>query len=146
GPMLFCSEVFHCCTYCDGECGSNAVKLTVVAGSAPVPRTGVPKLNPVLNKATGGVKLSACCVSGKTYGTLWRWLHQVFMSTGVKKTPYEVCKTNPKRGKFLARPSRGAKLCLFEKSSPSGYPDWPPMKTDGVPFEKMRFEFVLCVS
>jgi hypothetical protein len=40
--------------------GSNAVKLTVVAGSAPVPKTGVPKLKPVLKRAAGGVKLSAC--------------------------------------------------------------------------------------
>ena len=50
------------------------MKLTVVAGKVPVPNTGVPKFIPVLKSAAGGVKLSACCVSGKTYGTLWRWL------------------------------------------------------------------------
>src|SRR5215470_1078444 len=65
-PTLFCRDKFHCWTYCAGECGSNAVKLTVVAGKSPVPRTGSPKLNPDLNSAAGGVKLSACCVSGKT--------------------------------------------------------------------------------
>src|SRR5579859_6401519 len=66
-PKLFCTDPFHCCTYCAGECGSNAVKLTVVAGSAPAPSTGVPKFIPLANSAAGGVKLSACCVSGKTY-------------------------------------------------------------------------------
>ncbi len=30
-----------------------------------------------------GVKLSLCCVIGKTSGTLCSWLHQVFRSTGV---------------------------------------------------------------
>src|SRR6267378_4367634 len=86
-PKLFCTEPFHCWTYCAGAWESNAVKLTVVGVSAPVPRTGVPKFMPVLKRAAGGVKLSACCVSGKTYGTLCRWLHQVFRSTGVKKNP-----------------------------------------------------------
>src|SRR5882762_632537 len=86
-PIPFCTEPFHCWTYCAGAWGSNAVKLTVVGVSAPVPRTGVPKFMPVLKRAAGGVKLSACCVSGKTYGTLCRWLHQVFRSTGVKKIP-----------------------------------------------------------
>src|ERR1700739_4085415 len=63
---LCCTESFHCCTYCAGECGSKAVKLTVVAGNVPVPRTGVPKFMPVLNRAAGGGKLTACCVSGNT--------------------------------------------------------------------------------
>src|SRR5215472_8856357 len=81
-PKLFSTCVFHCWMYCAGACASNAVKLTVVAGKVPVPSTGVPKFMPVWYRAVGGVKLSACCVSGNTYGTLWRWLHHVFWSTG----------------------------------------------------------------
>src|ERR1700704_5078641 len=87
-PRLFSTEVLHCWTYCAGACGSNVVKLTVVA-----PRTAGLKLRDfcaaaALSKAAGGLKLSNCCVSGKTKGTLWRWLHQVLRSTGVKKMPY----------------------------------------------------------
>src|SRR5215467_10760540 len=86
-PRLFSTEVLHCWTCCAGACGSKVVKLTVV-----VPRTAGLKLSEVcamaaLSREAGGLKLSNCCVSGKTYGTLWRWLHQVFKSTGVKKIP-----------------------------------------------------------
>ena len=48
------------------------MKLTVVAGKAPLPSTGVPKFSVFASKEAGGVKLSACCVSGNTYGTLCR--------------------------------------------------------------------------
>src|SRR5712691_7021496 len=40
-PSPFCTEPFHCWTYCAGAWGSNAVKLTVVAGRGPAPKTGV---------------------------------------------------------------------------------------------------------
>src|SRR5215472_5525435 len=39
-PKLFSTCAFHCWMYCAGACGSKAVKLTVVAGNVPTPRTG----------------------------------------------------------------------------------------------------------
>src|ERR1035438_10610838 len=76
GPRLFCSEVLHCCTYCDGAWGSNVAKLTTV-----LPNTGEGKLKPA--SAGLGVKLSLCWVMENTSGGLCSWLHQVFRSTGV---------------------------------------------------------------
>ena len=45
-PRLFCTEPFHCWTYCAGAWGSNAVKLTVVAGSGPVTQNRSAKIHP----------------------------------------------------------------------------------------------------
>src|SRR5512133_869346 len=100
---------------CDGACGSIAVKLTVV-----LPSTGGAKLKPEERIPGEGTKLSLCWVSGKTNGTLWRWLHQVFMSTGVKKRPKAPWKTSPRDGTAWEIPRRGAKLCRFGYFSPSG--------------------------
>ena len=105
------------------------MKLTVVGGNAPVPSTGVPKLSAVLNSAAGGVKLSAAAFQ-KTAGTLWRWLHHVFISTGVKDS-IRAAETN--RYAEVWHSKRGAKLCLFEYINPRGYPCLPPMKTSGTP-------------
>src|SRR5215831_1856376 len=66
-PRLFSIDVLHCSRYCEGAWGSIAVKLTVVW-----PSTGAPKLKPEAKSAAGGMKLSLCCVSGKTLGTLCR--------------------------------------------------------------------------
>src|SRR6266852_4872062 len=65
-PMLFSTERLHCSMYCEGACGSMEVKLTVV-----FPSTGGPKLKPDAMRVAGGIKLSLCWVSGKTFGTLW---------------------------------------------------------------------------
>src|SRR5687768_18402278 len=78
-----------------------------------------------------GMKLSLCCVSGKTNGTLCRWLHHVFISTGVKKIPNAACSTIPCLCKLWEIPTRGAKLSLLELLNPSGNPCCPPMNTEG---------------
>src|SRR6266478_7937046 len=106
-----------------------AVKLTVVC-----PSTACPKLKLLASTVADGVKLSLCWVSGNTKGTLWRWLHQVFMSTGVKKIPNAECTTSPNLGMACEKPKRGAKLCLFGYFSPCGNPFCPPTNTEGVPF------------
>src|SRR2546430_15285240 len=49
---LFSAERLHCSMYCDGACGSMAVKLTVVS-----PSTGCPKLKPDEIREADGVKL-----------------------------------------------------------------------------------------
>src|SRR6266851_5577754 len=114
-----------------------AVKLTVVC-----PSTACPKLKLLASTVADGVKLSLCCVSGNTYGTLWRWLHQVFMSTGVKKIPNAAWKTRPCPGKACDKPKRGAKLCVFGYLRPRGFPFCPPTKTDGVPLLNVRLVLV----
>src|SRR4030095_6377760 len=50
-PRLFSTDKLHCWMYCEGACGSIAVKLTVVT-----PSTGCAKSNPF----SDGVKLSLC--------------------------------------------------------------------------------------
>src|SRR5262245_20534487 len=60
-PRLFEIDKLHCWMYCEGACGSKAAKLTVV-----LPRAAGAKSKPLI----AGIKLSLCCVSGNTNGTL----------------------------------------------------------------------------
>ena len=53
-------------TIIEGTAGNTGIGLTVVGLSEPFPNTGVPKLSPLASNAAGGVKLSACWVSGNT--------------------------------------------------------------------------------
>src|SRR5439155_27390992 len=101
-------EKLHCSMYWGELCGSNEAKLTLV-----FPRMGEPKSNPWRL----GLKLSLCWFSGKTNGTLWRCLHQVFMSTGVKKRPNPARTTNPYRPwTAWVKQSRGGKFKVLGNS------------------------------
>src|ERR1700735_5310346 len=104
--------------YCGAGLVCMPVKLTTV-----VPSTAGAKLKVLME----GVKLSLWFVSGNTYGTLCRWLHQVFMSTGVKNIPYAACHTSPIEPKLCANPNLGAKLALLGYIKPFGYPFCPPI-------------------
>src|ERR1043165_3942002 len=111
--------------YWDGALGSRPVKLTVVC-----PKVAWAKFSWLAKSAGDGVKLSACWVSGNTYGTLWRWLHQVFISTGVKKRPKAEWKTRP-CGRACENPKRGATLWVLGYFRPFGKPFCPPIKIEG---------------
>src|SRR5882757_3157023 len=92
--MLCSNAPLHCWIYCGAGFVGIAVKLTTV-----VPSTAGAKSSVLID----GVKLSLWFVSGNVYGTLCRWLHHVFMSTGVKKIPYAAWSTSPLFGILCER-------------------------------------------
>jgi len=121
-----------------------AVKLTVVGVKAPAPSTGVPKFDPLAKSAAGGVKLSACCVSGKTKAHCVL-VAQVFWSTGVKKIRRRVEDDAAIRQTLRDSETRG-KIVGVRVHQSGGIALLASDKNEGTPFWKIRLVLVLCLS